>query len=322
MARCYAEVIMSRPDLVLVGFVGNGQKTCGELADRFAVSALPHANYCDFLSQNAVDAVIVATPEWVRKEPLDAIFSAGKHLLLEKPAIDSVDLLPWLLSHLERYSSVFRTCNVLRFHPKFCRGIEALQGGAVGRIKLIKAVRNSSRERVLRVFGKTDLCFWLLPHDLDLMISLVGSKAVSVQAVSGSNPLRAQDFLLIIVTFESGVTGQLEINWLSTGVSSIAPNFGWTVYGDNGCLTIDDSDNSVITYGPNDTVVGLDTEEFFMLNGMPAGYFARLIDDFSGSCQAGESNQRDISNMIEVVKICGLARKSLETGDRVFREEL
>ena len=64
--------------------------TTRSAADQFLVKKWT-LDYCDVLSDPAVDAVVIATPPYLHKEVFMAALEAGKHVLIEKPLTISAE---------------------------------------------------------------------------------------------------------------------------------------------------------------------------------------------------------------------------------------
>ena len=113
----------------------------------------------------------------------------------------------------------FEICHVLRHSPRFYSLKKSIENGDIGEIRHIYARRNSNNVRVKRVLGKTDLSFWLTPHDVDIMRWLTNSEVSEVYAVSRNKLLSDDDYLTANLKFKNNVNAVLQISWCNPPLS-------------------------------------------------------------------------------------------------------
>lgn len=123
-----------------------------------------------------IDAAIVAAPTrdhyWIGME----LAEAGVHLLVEKPITVTVAEADALIRATRAKNLVLQVGHVERFNPAFAVASQVL------RPRYIEAVRASGYTgRSVDVGVVLDLMI----HDIDLVLSLVGSELVDVRAVGG-----------------------------------------------------------------------------------------------------------------------------------------
>jgi predicted dehydrogenase len=114
-----------------------------EAAEAFASArGIPraHASYEALLADPDVEAVYIPLPNGLHAEWTVAALEAGKHVLCEKP------LSPWLaqvercFDVAERLGLVLSEGFMWRHHPQTDRLVELVQGGAIGEVRLVRAV--------------------------------------------------------------------------------------------------------------------------------------------------------------------------------------
>jgi N,N'-diacetyllegionaminate synthase len=193
-----------------------------------------------FLNEIEVDAVIIATPEWVRREPIQATIDAGKAILIEKPFAESWDEAKQLHKILRSYPHVIQFCHVLRFSPRFFAMKKMVSEGYVGDIRHMHGCRNSNNQRVKRVLGKANLAFWLTPHDVDIMRWLNESEVNSVYTLSRGELDTADDYIVSLLRFENGATATHEVSWCTPPLSAAAREAFFQVRGTGGAIELDD----------------------------------------------------------------------------------
>lgn len=208
MGQNHARVLS---ELGALGGVCDVSKEAAEtVGRRFGVPSF--TDHTELLGQG-LDAVVVATPTLTHHAlALDAI-SAGKHILIEKPicateaeALEVIRAaqgagLTLAVGHIERHNPVV---DFLK------RAVEARQLGDV--ISMAARRVSPSAPRIADVGVVLDLA----THDVDVMRYLSGSEVESVYALGGrSGRTRHEDHANILLYFRSGVTGFVEVNWLT-----------------------------------------------------------------------------------------------------------
>ena len=322
MAAIYGRILQDHAIGQLVGFVGNSPGKCRDLEARFDVPAYPGAEYARLLSGHELDAVIVATPEWVREVPLQQATDAMVHLLIEKPLADTWLLSKQLVGRLRGYPKVVRFCHVLRFSPRFAALKAAVVRGAVGDLRHISSRRNSNRSRAARVVGRTDLAFWLTPHDIDMMRWVTDSEIESVYCLSRGALDSTDDYVVSSLRFTNGVTATAEVSWCTPPLSASSKEAVFEVRGTDGVITLDDSAMNVEIFSAGDQVTADDTYEAFEVAGQPLGFFRNLVDDFLRTVSRAAPSDAVLTDAMEVARVSEMIRRSVARRAEVVRAEV
>lgn len=315
MADIYASIISQRADCKLVAVVGNTEAKTTEFAERYRIAGYPgsdfDAPYRDFPQATAS---IITTPEWVRIEPVAAAVRAGQHILLEKPFATSVDEAEQLVKLLDRKDRLSALCHVLRYSSRFSEMKRLVTAGEVGEVRHIFARRNSNRKRAARVLGKTDLVYWLSPHDIDIMRWVTGSEVVEVFARSRKGLRDADDYLIANLRFANGVDAVLEISWVTPPLSGTSREAVFEVRGSEGAIEVADFDMNVRLFKDGGVVASPDTYEYVDIHGAKRGFFEPMIDRFIEKLKYGPHDAAAVNDGWETVRVGDMIRRSLETG--------
>lgn len=322
MAKVYGELIESSPDCDLVGFVGNSKDKCRELEDRFNVSAIPNGNFGALINNQDMDAVVVATPEWVRMEPINYAMDAGLNLLIEKPLADNWADTKVLCDRLLKYNKVVRFCHVLRFSPKFTQAKRIISGGSLGSICHVACRRNSNRKNVVRLLGNSNLAYWLSPHDVDLILDLISSPVVEVYSICGEPGFSQNNQMLTLIKFADATTAYHEIHWNTPELSEIAKEFSLEVRLENGVIDIEDFNNNVTVFGNGKTATSPDTHEHFEIHGKFYGYFRYMFDNFCACVREKRRSCEDINKIRDVSRVIEMMNTSLLSNRPVQSSEI
>jgi predicted dehydrogenase len=163
------------------------------------------------LSAADVDAVVLATPARDHAQQARAAVNAGKHVLVEKPlALDASDAQA-VLAAAETHKRTLMVGHLMLFHPAVERLKTMIDGGELGRVFYIYAVRvNLGRLR------QDENALWsLAPHDVSIIEHLLDDEPESVSARGGIYlQSRIEDVVFVNLRFRSGVTAQIQVSWL------------------------------------------------------------------------------------------------------------
>ena len=315
MARIYADVLAERSGVELVGVCGRSADKTRAFAERYGITAHAGGSVVDLVGQRPqADAYVIATPEWVRVEPLTAVLRTGRHVLVEKPLAAS----PEDAEELRRLPTAEKlritVAHTLRFNPRFAQARAAVAAGEIGEVRHIYSRRNASVEAARRVVGKFDLAYWLSCHDVDLMRWFTGDEVGSVYAVSRNGLTSDDDYLLASLHFRNGVDALHEVSWCAPSLSDRAPVSRFTVTGTKGMLEIDDSATGVDVYVAGGAVGAPNTTDFFDAGGHHYGVFASVIDRWLRTVHDGLAPYPRLDDAMAAVDVGTLIMKSIRSG--------
>ena len=160
-----------------------------------------------------VDAVSLATPTELHLPIGKEIIEAGVHLLIEKPLSMDVESARELVALAEKNGVVLATGHIERHNPVITYVKGLIDSGHLGTITSISTKRVSSLPDRIRDVG---VVLDLGIHDIDIQRYLAQSEPLSVYALGGRMKReKFEDHANILIEFENGVKGVLEINWLT-----------------------------------------------------------------------------------------------------------
>ncbi len=103
---------------------------------KFFIGASPYERIC---ADKKVDAVYIATPHTNHAELSLRALKAGKAVLCEKPAAVNAAQLQSVLDYSASHKVFYMEALWMKFNPAVRRALEAVRGGAVGRLLNIQA---------------------------------------------------------------------------------------------------------------------------------------------------------------------------------------
>jgi predicted dehydrogenase len=203
LGRHHARIYSAMNGVDLVGVVDTNRARAEEVAASFGTK--PFADERDVLER--VDAVSVAVPTAAHVAVALPFLEARKAVLVEKPLAASLDEADRLLAAAERSDALLAVGHTERFNP----AVEAARP-LIENPRFIEVHRlGTFPERSLDV----DVIFDLMIHDLDLLLAVVGSEVVSVEAV-GVNVLTPRtDIANARLRFASGCIANLTASRIS-----------------------------------------------------------------------------------------------------------
>jgi predicted dehydrogenase len=151
-----------------------------------------------------VDAVTVVVPTRLHREVASDFLAHGVDVLVEKPIARTSADGRALVDLAAKHGRILQVGHVERFNP-------ALRGIAeIGR----KARYIESHRLAPFTFRSTDIgvVLDLMIHDLDLVLALVRSEIVSVEAFGGAVFTPAEDMASAIIKFANGAVAHLTAN--------------------------------------------------------------------------------------------------------------
>ncbi|AIQ42969.1 Gfo/Idh/MocA family oxidoreductase [Paenibacillus sp. FSL R7-0297] len=188
-----------------VGVYDNDMKRCLKIANEYDV--FPFASFSELLKK--VDAVIISVPTSLHFTFIQQALQEGKHVLVEKPFVSSMKEVEQIKPLIKAKNVIVQVGHVERFNPV----IQQLNK-IINRPKMIsiETRRLGSLNRVIDI----DVIFDLMIHDIDIVLSLVGSPIQSLSAVGYSLTESGQmDVANAVLTFKNGVIANLVANRLS-----------------------------------------------------------------------------------------------------------
>jgi len=107
--------------------------------------AAVHTDYRPCVERTDVDMVMIATPEFEHQGPVEAAAAAGKPILCEKPMASSLSEADAMLAACRRAGVRLMIGHSRRFTRRYMEIRRALDGGEIGRLRLVRENERRSR---------------------------------------------------------------------------------------------------------------------------------------------------------------------------------
>lgn len=198
-ARIYSEL----PDCELVAIYDASRANAEKVASKYG------GKPCTSLEEFAalVDVASVATPTESHHEVGTFLLKKGKHLLIEKPIATNTAQALDLAATAATNNCVLQVGHIERFNP----GLEALEK-QLANPRFLEVTRLSPYPNRSMDIG---VVLDVMIHDLEILLHLVRSPVVSVDAVGIAVLSKGEDIANVRIRFENGCVANLTASRIS-----------------------------------------------------------------------------------------------------------
>jgi predicted dehydrogenase len=218
----HARVYSKLPGVTLVGVVDRHEERAKEVASRCGTKAF--TDYPAILPQ--VDAVSIAAPTQAHFELAKACLERGIHTLVEKPIARSVAETEQLVQAAGKKNVILQVGHIERFNPAF-----QAASGWIRNPRLIDIERAAPfRFRSADI----DVVLDVMIHDLDLVLALVASDPVKVDAAGRPLMFAHTDLATARLEFDGGCVAHVTANRVAA-----EQRRRFRAYMDDGTVSID-----------------------------------------------------------------------------------
>jgi predicted dehydrogenase len=165
----------------------------------------------DLLADDALDAIVVATPVPSHAELATRVLAAGKHCFVEKPLARSEQEAEGVIEAARESGRVLMVGHLLEYHPGVERLAAVVESGELGDLHYIYSNRlNLGKHR------QDENALWSLgAHDVSVILRLAGEEPFECSAVGASYVKEGvEDVVFAFMRFESGLTAHMHLSWL------------------------------------------------------------------------------------------------------------
>jgi predicted dehydrogenase len=169
------------------------------------------ASFDDLLADDAVEAVVIATPVPTHYELARAALEAGKHVFVEKPPAMRSEEMEELVGLARTRGLVLMPGHLLLYHPGLRTVKELVDTGALGEVACVYGNRQN-----LGVIRSNENALWSLGvHDLSVILWLLGEEPDEAVA-HGMDYLQKgiEDVVFCFLRFPSGKVAHMHLSWL------------------------------------------------------------------------------------------------------------
>lgn len=264
-----------------------------------------------------LDGVVVSTPPETHHSIVKDCLENGLNVLVEKPLTTDLESARELGEVAARNDRVLMVGHTFEYNPAVRALKKMMDSGEVGEIRYIDAVRVG-----LGLFHPSLNVVWdLAPHDISILIYLLGEEPVSVSARGVACVQESiEDVAYLTLRFPSGVLAHMRLSWLDPMKTRRV-----TVVGSQKMVVYDDValDEKIKVYDKRvDALPRTDTFGAFQFAYHHGGIVSPPIDfveplrtecaHFVECIRDGIQPLTDAASGIRVVKVIEAAQRSIE----------
>jgi predicted dehydrogenase len=158
-----------------------------------------------------VDGVVIATPAETHYDVARAALAAGKDVFVEKPLALTYEDGASLVQMAHEHERILMVGHVLEYHPAIDRMRQLIDSGELGKLHYV----SSNRLNLGKVRREENILWSFAPHDIAVILRLVGSMPFQVSAHGGNyvQP-NVADVTTTHMLFNNGVRAHIYVSWL------------------------------------------------------------------------------------------------------------
>jgi len=163
------------------------------------------------LDDQAVGAIVIATPAETHYDLARRALLAGKDVFVEKPLTLGCEEAEVLIDLAASRGRILMVGHLLEFHPAVTRLNELIDQGELGRLEYVY----SNRLNLGKVRREENALWSFAPHDISVILLLLKQLPLQVTATGGTylQPNIA-DVTVSTMLFDRGVRAHLFVSWL------------------------------------------------------------------------------------------------------------
>ncbi len=198
------------------------------------------------VAASPVEAVTIATPDHLHRDPAIAMLEAGKHVLVEKPLATTVADGTAMVAAAARAGVFLMVDFHARWHPLFMGAKAYVERGDLGPPVMAYARLSDTIHvptEMLAWGGQSGPEWFLFPHTMDIVRWLFEREPVEVYAKGRRGVLEARgipcwDAIQAIVEFDGGAFCTFETSWIVPNSYTNVVDNRLSLYGERGGLEL------------------------------------------------------------------------------------
>jgi predicted dehydrogenase len=305
LGRQHARILAGLPDVELVGVADVNGDQAQAIARQYSTAA--YTVHWPLL--NLVDAAVIAVPSVDHFAVARDFLRRGIHLLVEKPLTTTLAQAQDLVALAREHGALLQVGHIERFNPAF----EELQRRPL-QPKFLEC------HRVGPFTGRsTDIgvVLDLMIHDLDLLLALVKSPVVAVEALGASLLGGHEDVVHARLTFANGSMANLTASRITP-----RPIRRLRIYAPEGYVGVDFAKRHLVLVQPSEQLrrQGLDPGLLTPtgLSRLREELFERHLQLCELDCNNGDQLTRELREFVSCVQTGQQPRVSGEDGARAI----
>ena len=177
-------------------------------ADQYDVK---NFSFAEIIKDAGIEGVVIAVPASLHASLAIEAMNAGKHVYVEKPlAMNQIEARQMIDTSTAQGVQLM-VGHLLQYHPVFIAVRGLVASGELGRLRYIY----SNRLSYGKVRSEEDVIWSFAPHDISMILSLMGQEPESVRTESASIlQSNIADTATVHMAFTSGLKAHIFVSWL------------------------------------------------------------------------------------------------------------
>lgn len=173
---------------------------------------VPIVGEMDQVFASDVKGVVIATPAETHYGVAKSALLSGKDVLVEKPLALTYQEGAELVDLAHQMNRILMVGHVLEYHPAIVKLHELVASGELGKVRYVY----SNRLSLGKVRREENALWSLAPHDVAIILRLIGQLPFQVSATGGSYVTpNIADVTVTNLLFDNGVRSHIFVSWLN-----------------------------------------------------------------------------------------------------------
>ena len=273
-----------------------------------------YTDYHEMLDAEELDGVVIATPDELHREPVEAAAKAGVHILLEKPIATTMADAEAIARAVDEADVRCVMGFSLRFAPDYRVVKERFTGGELGQPTTAFMKRACTVGEARRLYGRCSVNEYLAVHDIDFLLWVFGTDVKSIYTVKSDFRVHetwgTADHYWNTITWKNGATASVLATW---GMPAAYP-----MDVDHVALIIGTSGFARIGLGLGGQQLHMGTDETFMMPeafGLPS--FLKEAANFADVIQGKDEPIATLRDGLNAYRMVAAGDESVRCGQPV-----
>ncbi|MTW84403.1 gfo/Idh/MocA family oxidoreductase [Virgibacillus dakarensis] len=279
-----------------------------------------YTKFGKMFEKEKLDAVIVATPDFLHKDPVVIAAEKGIHVMVEKPFSTDLKEATEMVEAIKRGGVKCLVGFENRWNSPFVAAKETVDNGDLGEIVTLNSRLNDTiyvPTKMLKWSLNSTPGWFLLSHSIDLACWLKNVKPIRVFSVGTRKKLVSMgidtyDSIQATVAFSDNTHATFTSSWILPETMPLLYDFKYEIIGENGSLYVDLHDQMVKkATGRFEHVHTLGTQINGKLTSAPSQMLLSFIDNIRYGTDPIAGPEDGLLN----TKIVNALHKSIEEGE-------
>ena len=315
----YADTIGQNYFAELAAFSEYTDATLEKVKEIYPVPA--YKDYKEMIDKEKLDAVIVATPDFLHRDAVIYAANKGVNILCEKPFSTSVAECEEMAAAIQENKVKCLVAFENHWNLPFVTCKNKIEAGEIGNVLNVNARLNDT------IFVPTELLPWsknssvgwfLFPHMVEMISWLSGKTVKSVYAVGTKKKLLSMgydiyDTIQTVISYTDETHSTITSSWILPNSMPLIYDLKMEIIGEDGVLYLDTNEQMLKMGGPDtySHVHTMGTE----INGLATAGSNFMLHYFVDCLRSGTEIQANEAAGLLNTKIIDAIHRSVETGE-------